>query len=400
LLTRRKFVGSAAAPFAPAGAARRPNPLLILTDQQNHSALYRADNPWLKTPAMDSPAASGVRFAETICHYPVCSPSRGSLFTGRMPHETGVRVNGQAIVAGMTVCGGKWHRPNSFDRMTGFEKLIGGSAQGGDMDVPLASTCAKWLRGACKAPFPMLASFMNAHDIREWIRSHPGTHDYPGIDRYPSAPGNMAANPNEPEFIQYHRSAGIDEMSEGVGVAAAWQRDDVRKYLAAHHGEMMGAHGLMAKQVMYEESVRVPLLIGAPFRRIQPHSVAQPVSHIDLAPTVLEMLGHKNHGLPGRSLVPVLGGQARSGDDVFLEWTADKSDSGDGPNGRTVITPDGFRLVLYDSDQSMLFDRAKDSQELNNVYGTPAYTAVQSRLRKKIEQWQHETKDEMALPAA
>jgi arylsulfatase A-like enzyme len=166
------------------------------------------------------------------------------------------------------------------------------------------------------------------------------------------------------------------------------------------HGEMMGAHGLMAKQVMYDESVRVPLLISAPFRRIQPHRVTQPVSHIDLAPTVLEMLGRKNPGLPGRSLVPVLGGQARSGNDVFLEWTADKSDSGDGPNGRTVITPDGYKLVLYDSDQSMLFDRAKDPQELNNVYGTPAYAAVQSRLRKKIEQWQHETKDEMALPAA
>ena len=166
------------------------------------------------------------------------------------------------------------------------------------------------------------------------------------------------------------------------------------------HGEMMGAHGLMAKQVMYEESVRVPLLISAPFRRIQPRRVAQPVSHIDLVPTVLEMLGHKNPGLPGRSLVPVLGGQERPGNDVFLEWTADKSDSGDGPNGRTVITPDGFKLVLYDSDQSMLFDRAKDPQELNNVYGAPAYAAVQTRLRKKIEQWQRETKDEMVLPAA
>ncbi len=165
------------------------------------------------------------------------------------------------------------------------------------------------------------------------------------------------------------------------------------------HGEMMGAHGLMAKQVMYEESVRVPLLISAPFRALQPHRVAAPVSHIDLVPTVLEMLGQKNPGLPGRSLVPVLGGQERSADDVFLEWTADKSDSGDGPNGRTVITPDGFKLVLYDSDQSMLFDRAKDPHELNNVYGKPAYAGVQIRLRKKIEQWQRETKDEMALPA-
>ena len=165
------------------------------------------------------------------------------------------------------------------------------------------------------------------------------------------------------------------------------------------HGDMMGAHGLMAKSVMYEEAVRVPLLISAPFRRIRPHHVTQPVGHIDLVPTVLDLLGQKNPGLPGRSLVPVLGGQARPGNDVFLEWNVDKNDSGDGPNGRTVITPDGFKLVLHDSDQSMLFDRTKDPQELNNVYGKPAYATVQNRLRKKIEQWQRETKDEMILPA-
>jgi arylsulfatase A-like enzyme len=180
---------------------------------------------------------------------------------------------------------------------------------------------------------------------------------------------------------------------------ATGQAENTLVCYTSDHGEMMGAHGLMAKQVMYEESVRVPLLIRAPFRRLQPHHVTQPVSHIDLAPTVLEMLGHKNSGLPGRSLVSVLGGQPRPSDHIFLEWTADKNDSGEGPNGRTVISPDGFKLVLYDSDQSMLFDRARDPQELHNVYGQPAYAAVQNRLRKKIEQWQRETKDEMALPA-
>lgn len=51
-------------------------------------------------------------------------------------------------------------------------------------------------------------------------------------------------------------------------------------------------------------------------------------------------------------------GDNRSGSLTAMVLSA--SDSGDGPNGRTVVTPDGFKLVLYDSDQSMLFDRAKD----------------------------------------
>ncbi len=61
-----------------------------MTDQQTHTAMSCAANPWLKTPAMDSLAARGTRFANAYCTYPVCSPSRGSIFTGRMPHETGV----------------------------------------------------------------------------------------------------------------------------------------------------------------------------------------------------------------------------------------------------------------------------------------------------------------------
>jgi arylsulfatase A-like enzyme len=182
---------------------------------------------------------------------------------------------------------------------------------------------------------------------------------------------------------------------------ATGQRENTLICYTSDHGDMMGAHQLQAKQVMYEESVRVPLLVSAPFRSLRPHHVAQPVSHIDLVPTVLELLGHKSPDLAGRSLVPVMqGGQSPTGPrDVFLEWTADKADSGAGPNGRTIITPDGFKLVLYDSDQSLLFDRNKDPQELNNIYGKTGAAAVQSRLRRKIEAWQKATGDSMPLPA-
>jgi arylsulfatase A-like enzyme len=165
------------------------------------------------------------------------------------------------------------------------------------------------------------------------------------------------------------------------------------------HGEMMGAHRLMAKQVMYEEAMHVPLLVRAPFRQLKPHHVAQPVSHIDIVPTLMELLGVKVPDLAGRSLVPMLAGGTRPDSFVFLEWTADRGDSGEGPNGRTVVSPDGYKLVLYDKDRSLLFDHNKDPQELRNVYGKPEYAAVQAGLRKKIEEWQKQTRDSQALPA-
>ena len=72
----------------------RPNILFLCTDQQSNRALSCTGNPHLHTPHMDALAASGVRFEQAYCAAPVCGPSRASLVTGRMPHETGMLVNG------------------------------------------------------------------------------------------------------------------------------------------------------------------------------------------------------------------------------------------------------------------------------------------------------------------
>ena len=82
----------------------------------------------------------------------------------------------------------------------------------------------------------------------------------------------------------------------------------------------MGSHSLIGKQVLYEESIRVPLLIHVPFRHIRPGLIEQPVSHIDLVPTLLELMGSKSRpSLPGQSLVPLLQGERVPQDHVFIQ---------------------------------------------------------------------------------
>jgi arylsulfatase A-like enzyme len=164
------------------------------------------------------------------------------------------------------------------------------------------------------------------------------------------------------------------------------QADNTIVVYTSDHGDMMGSHSMLAKQVMYEESVRVPLLLRVPFRHQRPMRIPHPVSHIDIVPTLLDLLGVKDPGLPGKSLVPTLAGK-RSPEDVFIEWTADERDSGRGPNGRTIVTHDGFKLVLYDTDLSLLFDRNKDPLEMNNVFDRPEYKSVQARLTAKLQAW-------------
>src|SRR4030042_4165605 len=72
---------------------RRPNILLIMTDQQFADALGCAGAQNLKTPAMDSLAGNGLRFSRAYCIQPLCVPSRVGMFTGRYPHEAGAPIN-------------------------------------------------------------------------------------------------------------------------------------------------------------------------------------------------------------------------------------------------------------------------------------------------------------------
>lgn len=66
---------------------RRPNILLILGDQHRHDCLGIAGNRDVRTPHLDSVARDGVHYQNTFCPYPVCTPSRYSIFTGLYVHE-------------------------------------------------------------------------------------------------------------------------------------------------------------------------------------------------------------------------------------------------------------------------------------------------------------------------
>ena len=102
---------------------------------------------------------------------------------------------------------------------------------------------------------------------------------------------------------------------------AAGVTDDTLVIFTADHGELAGSHQLFGKNLMFEESIGVPLLISRPGQRGARH-VRAPVSHVDVAPTVLDELGiaAPSH-LQGRSLTPWLDGAGPSARPAFVEWT-------------------------------------------------------------------------------
>ena len=80
--------------------------------------------------------------------------------------------------------------------------------------------------------------------------------------------------------------------------------DNTIVVFTSDHGDMMGSHRLLAKCVMYQEAVRVPLFIRLPGQRRGTH-VHGPVSQIDVVPTLLDLLGQPIPGsCPARACAP------------------------------------------------------------------------------------------------
>lgn len=167
------------------------------------------------------------------------------------------------------------------------------------------------------------------------------------------------------------------------------------------HGDMMGGHQLLAKTVMYEESVAVPWLMRVPSWRRRPHRASGRFSHIDLAPTLLELLGRRP-ALPGKSLLPILAGGHAARDPVFIQWNGSEGRVPVGHLGvsdqeakrvhnapiRTVITQEGWKLCLAQNDKHQLFNLQQDPHETTNLYTAAGYKKEITGLRRMIETWQ------------
>ena len=74
-----------------------PNILWVCTDQQRFDTIEKLSNSVIHTPNLARFAREAVTFTNVFAQTPICSPSRGSFLTGRYPHCTGLRANGQRI---------------------------------------------------------------------------------------------------------------------------------------------------------------------------------------------------------------------------------------------------------------------------------------------------------------
>ena len=157
------------------------------------------------------------------------------------------------------------------------------------------------------------------------------------------------------------------------------------------HGEMLGAHGMREKNVFYEESSHIPLMIRFPGEIQAGTTVEKYNSLIDLFPTILDYLGLPEQKSDGKSLRGLIEGT----DDDYGEYVVTEWDfRGDGePN--YMIVKDGWKLMIpYTIKSTVLnamYDLNSDPHEMNNLLGNNPersnYIEKAEELRGYLLEW-------------
>jgi arylsulfatase A-like enzyme len=171
--------------------------------------------------------------------------------------------------------------------------------------------------------------------------------------------------------------------------------------MSSDHGDHLGDHWMGEKDLFFEQSVRVPLIIYDPRAEADATrgtATAELVEGIDLAPTFLEFFGGeaKPHILEGRSLSPLL--HRKGMPDKWRDYVISEYDYAtrrarvalgiDQAEARLIMVRDKrWKYVHCEGFRPMLFDLLTDPQELTDLGADPAYEAERARLADAIFTW-------------
>lgn len=184
----------------------------------------------------------------------------------------------------------------------------------------------------------------------------------------------------------------VDGVDENVGRVLDWLDDhpDIREntivIYTSDQGYFTGEHGWAEKRFMYEESIRMPLMMRWPGQIEEGTQAEAMVQNIDFAPTILDAAGVSvPEEMQGRSFLPMLKGN-NSGDwrsSIYYHYY----DHGiHGVPRHDGVRTDQYKLInFYTYDAWEFYDLQKDPQEVNNVYGNPDYESTIQKLKEELK---------------
>ena len=427
----------------------KPNIIFILTDDQRFDAIGYAGNKLITTPEMDQLAEEGTFFNNAMVTTPICAASRASILTGlyerthNFNFQTGnvreaymensypriLKENGYR-----TAFYGKYgvryddlekqfDQYESYDRNNEFKDRRGYYYKTLDGDTVHLTryTGQKALDFISEAPgnqpFCLSLSFSapHAHDPAEdqyfWQEESNGL--LQGMDMPGPELGEDKYFEMQPDFVRegfnrlrwtwrydtpekyQHSVKGYYRMISGVDREIGKIRKKLKEkgldkntviIVMGDNGYFLGERQLAGKWLLYDNSVRVPLIIFDPRVQNQKDSDALALN-IDVPSTILDLAGMEQPGTwQGKSLKPIVGNLTKNleRDTVLIEhiWEFENIPPSEG------IRTHEWKYFRYMNDQTVeeLYNIKKDPKEIHNLIGDKKYKEVAVKLRFKLDE--------------
>ncbi|WP_167607719.1 family 78 glycoside hydrolase catalytic domain [Maribellus sediminis] len=428
---------------------QKPNIIFILTDDQRWSALGYAGNKLATTPEMDKLAESGAYFRNAIVTTPICSASRSSIFTGlherthKYTFQTGdirsefMETSYPKILkqAGYyTGFYGKFgvkysDKDKLFDEFEDYDRATQYKDYRGYYYKTLNGDTVHLTRYTGQKGLDFLDSVPSDRPFSlSLCFSAPHTHDGAPLQYFwQEEPDKLYQNMDmpEPELADdkyfnalpqivrdgfnrlrwhwrndtpekyQHSTKGYYRMIYGVDLEISKIRKKLEEkgldkntviILMGDNGFFLGERQISGKWLMYDNSVRVPLIVYDP--RVKRHrDINDMALNIDVPATIADLAGvEAPNAWQGKSLMPLVTGKEESigRDTILIEhlWEFENIPPSEG------VRTNEWKYLRYINDKSLeeLYNLKDDPKEINNLAGNPKYEKVLLEFRAKNDE--------------
>lgn len=419
---------------------KHPNIIYILSDEHRGQAMAHAGDPNVRTPNMDKLAEEGVSFTEATANCPICTPSRGTMFSGRHAHSGPVqgffdnyKVSAPSTATHLRQNGyhtayiGKWHMGTVRDQ---YPEVVRHNRN-------------EYKGEAARTPERHRAGFQDWFGF-ENLNQHFASYYYAGRDENPTKVEGYETDGLSDLAIDYIKSYKKEEplfMTLSITpphfplvLPDEWKRYDpkeltlrpnvakddeteMRECLANYygmienldhnigklcdtlsktegfedtlivyfsdHGDFMGSHGLQSrKEFPHEEAIRIPAIFHGSGRVKSQGCRSDYFSLVDLLATTCGIVGVPvPEYSQGRDFSPALKNEVFDGpDDILLEMIANPRWNLSFVDWRAIRTKE-WKYAFYEDGREELFNLKDDPYEMNECSKTmPEYSEQMQKL--------------------
>jgi len=346
-----------------------PNIILFVSDDHGADDAGCFGNPNLKTPVLDNLAKEGMIFSNAFSPASVCAPSRSALFTGLYPHRNGCHQNHGSVKPGIetlpyylntlgyeVVLAGKRHiKPESSFEFKYIDRV----------DIP------DFLRTINNTPFCLVISFNAPH--QPYFNHKEG---YKNVESKPWLPDTRETGLYTAAYYDH-----VNILDNELGACLFWIEkygfaDAVQIYTSDH-----GPAFPFAKWSLYNQGIKVPLIIKWKNNIEEGTQTSTMVSLIDLLPTLVELAGGTiPHDIDGKSLIPLMNQQKENIHDFLFAAYTNTGVAGANEFPIRAVFNSKYKLIVNIKHQNKFHIKRMDEHDERAVIDS--YAVLNSWLEK------------------